>query len=331
MVILFVCMGNTYRSRLAEAYLRWLAVPGVSVSSAGVRADMNLNGPITSYARELIDEYGLADYGKRSWTALEQGLLARADMVVCMNRQVYDTARAAGFEFPLRTFIWDIPDVSLMLLNASGDLPKVPHIARKTFGQIIERVNELTVYVRRPQPKEMVDILTPDGRLTGRRADVDTIHARGLWHQGIHAVLFNDADEVLFEKRSAAIIGNPGLWDLTLGGISAAGEVPEVTLTRELEEELGVGARPDQVRKLFVWRYNHYLPRYGLHSRTLVHTYAIRLAGRPRVKLQESEVAAARYLPLAEAGRFVNAGRGRLGEMIATHHYFRRLLEAART
>jgi protein-tyrosine-phosphatase len=36
----FVCTGNLYRSRMAEAYLRSKAIPGLEVTSSGVLAEM---------------------------------------------------------------------------------------------------------------------------------------------------------------------------------------------------------------------------------------------------------------------------------------------------
>jgi 8-oxo-dGTP pyrophosphatase MutT (NUDIX family) len=175
----------------------------------------------------------------------------------------------------------------------------------------------------------MVDVLHPDGTPTGRTANVDTIHTRGLWHQGVHAALITPAGEALFQKRSATIIVNPNLWDFTMGGISAAGEQPADTLVRELHEELGITVHPSQANKLFTWRYNHYLPSYGLHSRTLVHTYLIMLEHPPPLHLQAKEVADAQYLPLRTARHFINSGRSPLGEITSTQHYYSKLLDAA--
>jgi len=322
-------MGNTYRSRLAEAYLKYLDVPGVYVRSAGIKADQNLNGHITSYAADLLHEYGLEEFGKPTWTALGQGLLDQVDMAICMNRQVYEEAMSAGYTLPLRTFIWDVADVNFMLAHSPDAAMRVPHVARHTFTHIIGRVNELVVYLRRPKPTELVDILTADGRPTGRRTDVDSIHTRGLWHQGVHAVVYTDQGAALFEKRSESIIGNSGLWDMTMGGICDAGEDPDATVRRELEEELGVRVAPGQITKLFVWRYNHYLPRYGLHNRSLVHTYVVETAHPDPLQLQESEVADARYLRFRQAAAFIGAGRSTLGRMTSTHNYYRKVLAAA--
>jgi protein-tyrosine-phosphatase/8-oxo-dGTP pyrophosphatase MutT (NUDIX family) len=329
MIVMFVCMGNTYRSRLAEVYLKSLAIPGVEVQSAGVAASENLNGRITSYAQGLIEEFELERYSKPTWDALKQNRLSAADIVVCMNRSVYQAAEAAGFKMPLRTFIWDVADVSNLILHGHQADIRVPHIARQTYVQIMNRVNELTTYLRRPAPKELIDVLKPDGSLTGMKANVDEIHTKGLWHRGAHALVYTDAGEVLLEKRSTAIINNPGLWDLTMGGISSAGESPDVTLVRELEEELGIKATPKQIKKLFVWRYNHYLPHYGLHSRSLTHTYLVRVPKISGLKLQPSEVETTRLLTFQQASQFIQQRRAKLGSMITTTAYFGQILKAA--
>ncbi|HUD11164.1 MAG TPA: NUDIX domain-containing protein, partial [Candidatus Saccharimonadia bacterium] len=162
-----------------------------------------------------------------------------------------------------------------------------------------------------------------------RQTDVDTIHTKGYWHQGIHATVYTNAGEVLFEKRATTMIGGAGLWDLTMGGISSAGEDPDQTVLRELREELGISARPEHVTKLFVWRYNHYLPHYGLHSRSLTHTYLVRVDALPRLALQRSEVETAKSMPFRQAGRFVNEGHSAMGELGSAHRYYRQLLDAA--
>jgi 8-oxo-dGTP pyrophosphatase MutT (NUDIX family)/protein-tyrosine-phosphatase len=324
-------MGNTYRSRLAEAYLNSLQLPGVTVKSAGVRAGKNLNGPITSYAHELLHEYDLEKYANPNWTQLGQNQLSNSDAVICMNHAVYDEARRQNFIFPVRTFIWDVPDVSKILLEYPEKSSTIPHIAQKTFSLITKRVNELCVYLKRPTPKEQIDILEPDGTVTGRTSDVNTIQSMGLWHRGVHAAVYTPAGMILFEKRSETIIGNPGLWDMTFGGIVSAGEDPGVTVLRELEEELGIKARPDQVKKLFVWRYNHLLPHYGLHNRSMVHTYLIRIEQPPSLTLQRSEVADAKWLTVAGARDFIRSGHSELGELATTQEIYKRMVEAVQT
>ena len=322
-------MGNTYRSRLAEAYLKSLGLPGIKVASAGVRAYQDLNGPVTPYARDLIKEYGLSRFGKNRWTQLTQAQLDKADLVICMNRAVYHDGQSDGFRFPDRTAIWDIGDVSRLALLQHKLDDRLPHITKKTFGDIIERVNELAIYLRRERPKELVDVLNPDGSPTGQLADIDSIHTKGLWHAGVHAAIVTADRYALLQKRSATIIGHPNQWDFTMGGIVGAGERPEVTLLREIKEEMGLKLPEKNLRKLYAYRYNHHLPHYGIQTKVLLHTYLIVLPRRHQLRLQTKEVADARYLPFPEAAAFIRNGKSDLGETTPSRHYFTQLLRAA--
>jgi isopentenyl-diphosphate delta-isomerase len=249
--------------------------------------------------------------------------------VVCMNRLVYEAALHDGFKFPLRTFIWNIADVNQILRDWPHHRERIPPIAHRTFHDIVAKTDEFAAYLRRRRPTEQVDICLPDGTPTGRTADVDTIHTQGLWHQGVHAAVVTPKRQALLQKRSATIIVNAGLWDFTMGGIMGAGELPEQALQREVSEEMGFQIKPQQVTKLFTWRYNHFLSTYGLHTRALIHTYLIVVTGAESMQLQTAEVADARYLSLREARRFVNSGHSQLGEISHPRQYYNRLLDAA--
>lgn len=50
----FVCSGNTFRSRTAEAYLKSKGVAGIVVSSSGPTANLDLNGPISWWGQRII-------------------------------------------------------------------------------------------------------------------------------------------------------------------------------------------------------------------------------------------------------------------------------------
>lgn len=328
MVIMFVCMGNTYRSRLAEVYAKSLQAPGLTFVSAGVDAKSNMNGPITPIAMQITAEYHFEAYSKPNWSQLTQGQLDKAAIVICMNRLVQEAGLRAGYKFPLRTMVWSIADVDQLIRDFPNHPEKIPPVAHKTFGEIQQHVDELLVYLRRPRSKEMVDTFLADGTPTGRKTDIDSIHTKGLWHHGVHAAIVTADRQALFEKRSSSIIGNPGLWDFSFGGIVASGETPDQALGRELHEELGLRLDWANVNPLFIARYNHYLPHYGLHNKVFIHTYLITLERKKVLRLQKSEVAAAKFLPLTEAKRFINRGDSELGQVIPAHQYYHKLFAA---
>ena len=67
MKIHFICSGNTFRSRLAEAYLKSKNINNLIVSSSGIEASKNFNGPIASHTAWLSDKYNLGPYMSETW------------------------------------------------------------------------------------------------------------------------------------------------------------------------------------------------------------------------------------------------------------------------
>ncbi len=82
---------------------------------------------------------------------------------------------------------------------------------------------------------------------TASRAEV---HGNNLRHRAVHILLFNQAGEVLLQKRSRWKDRHPNLWDSSAAGHVAAGEDYDSTARRELREELGVAADLERVAKL---------------------------------------------------------------------------------
>lgn len=317
-------MGNTYRSRLAEAYLNSLGLPGVSVISSGVAASRNENGPLSWYAAQLLHKYGLKT--KPGWTQLTQDLLDKSDIVICVNRAVYRLCREQ-YQLPERVIVWDVPDV-YDLVGDKDPTHSPPEVTERTFRLIRHHVDELTFWLRRPRHKEQLDILTPDGQPTGQTTDINTAHIKGYWHGGVHGLVYSPTGKVLMGKRSQTIVSSPGLWEIGFGGIITAGETPEQTLLREGHEELGLNLETKPQRKLGVWRYNHYLPRYGLHTRCQVHTFFVQVSERSRLKLQESEVTAAEWVPLSRALAAAARARWAEGQVVPQHRFNHWMLES---
>ena len=112
MHILFVCQGNTYRSRMAEAYARSLNAENVTISSCGLKASRNLNGPIAWYALRSLIKQGMANQLCPHWTQLTQSHLDGADYTIFMHGKV---AEACAVDYSLdkrRNESWDIEDVN---------------------------------------------------------------------------------------------------------------------------------------------------------------------------------------------------------------------------
>lgn len=95
--------------------------------------------------------------------------------------------------------------------------------------------------------QEMLDIFDERMQRTGT-ASRSEAHARGLWHQTFHCWIVSDFPErsLLFQERHPGKETFPGRLDVSCAGHLLAGEQAADGL-RELEEELGVVARFDEL------------------------------------------------------------------------------------
>lgn len=117
---------------------------------------------------------------------------------------------------------------------------------------------------------ELFDVVNANDEPVGR-ATRREVHARGLWHRAVHALVFDRAGRVFLQKRSWRKDMAPGCWDSSCSGHLDAGENYDAAILRELAEEIGVIApaenRPARWFRLtacaetgweFVWVYRFF-------------------------------------------------------------------------
>jgi len=110
MKIHFVCSGNTFRSRLAEAYFNSKNIPSLEMSSSGIAAGRNLNGPIAWYAMRIIKNNGLVNFMSNYWQQTTKELIEGKNLVIFMKKSHYDFCR--DFLIPDQKYlIWNIEDI----------------------------------------------------------------------------------------------------------------------------------------------------------------------------------------------------------------------------
>ena len=66
------------------------------------------------------------------------------------------------------------------------------------------------------------------------------VHAENLLHRAVHILVFNQAGELLLQKRSAWKDREPSKWDSSAAGHLEPGESYDAAAIRETEEELGI-------------------------------------------------------------------------------------------
>lgn len=147
----FVCSGNSYRSRLAEAYLKSkLGSKEIKVSSSGIAATLHKfgNGPICWYAMRLMKRNALIEFMSWQQQQTTKELLNGVDLLICMRQEHLDFCQnEMGYTGEFE--VWNIPDLNEM----DGFIPStqpglktdINHInlTEQTFELITEKVDNL--------------------------------------------------------------------------------------------------------------------------------------------------------------------------------------------
>lgn len=151
MHIHFVCSGNSYRSRLAEVYLKSKLIDkSILVDSSGTKAEKHRfgNGPICWYAMRLMKRKELISHMSWKERQTTKEILKDVDLLICMRQAHLDFCQnelgyAGKFE------VWEIPGLNEM----NGFIPStepgietdINHIklTEQTYELITKKVDSL--------------------------------------------------------------------------------------------------------------------------------------------------------------------------------------------
>ena len=138
-IIHFICTGNTYRSRLAEAYFNSLKLPDIKAISSGINAGMTEDGPIEWYAMRLIHDNWLIEYMSRDSKRTSRELLNKGIFTVFMKPIHLDVCKnSLGYSSELNQ-VWNIEDLHPRGLDDND----IIETSEKTFEPIKAKVNSL--------------------------------------------------------------------------------------------------------------------------------------------------------------------------------------------
>ena len=87
---------------------------------------------------------------------------------------------------------------------------------------------------------ELIDILTPEGKSTGKTALKSEAHKNGWFHATAHIWFFTSDKKILLQKRALTKKVFPGIWDISVAGHIGAGEEVLEGAKREVFEEIGL-------------------------------------------------------------------------------------------
>lgn len=97
---------------------------------------------------------------------------------------------------------------------------------------------------------ELFDVIDSKGNPTGQIVSREKVHAEGIPHRTAHIWIIREKEgrvQILLQKRSQNKDSFPGKFDTSSAGHIQAGDEPLESALRELKEELGISAVPEQL------------------------------------------------------------------------------------
>ena len=165
------------------------------------------------------------------------------------------------------------------------------------------------------KPMELFDILNPDGSKTGIVRERVVAHREGSLHATVHMWIVRPNEksgyDVLLQKRSQTKDSNPGSYDISSAGHVDAGDEILESAIRELKEELGIEAKPEELHYIGVHYGAFEAEFYGKMFRdrelssVYVYTEPVEIEN---LKLQKEEVEAVRWMDYEECRQKVHDG-----------------------
>ena len=164
---------------------------------------------------------------------------------------------------------------------------------------------------------EYFDICDESGSPTGEIIDRETAHRDGILHRTAHVWIVRKKTQgydILLQKRSMEKDSFPGLYDTSSAGHIPTGSEPLPSAIRELQEELGIAAKPEQLIYAGSFRIQYEEKFHGQIFRdnevTKVYVYQEPVDIKELI-LQKSEVDEVRWFDLEEVWTEIKTSRER--------------------
>ena len=164
---------------------------------------------------------------------------------------------------------------------------------------------------------EWLDIVDEAGQPTGETVLRTVAHRDGIPHRTAHVWVVRETDdgtEILLQKRSKEKDSFPGLYDTSSAGHIPAGTEPLASALRELNEELGIRVRPEELcfAGLFRIRYEKVFHEALFRDNEITWVYVYREPVElDNLTLQRDEVEEVRWFALDRVWEEIQHDRGR--------------------
>jgi protein-tyrosine-phosphatase len=143
MTIHFICRGNVFRSRMAEAYARSLLGNTAVVNSSGVEASIYPEVYISPFASIPLKEKNLLQFASQQCTLTSQAVLDAANVIVFVDPSIErDVKKKFTIPAKAKTYTWQVADIDVRHPIASDDVEKI-EVGRETLNEIMGLVDSL--------------------------------------------------------------------------------------------------------------------------------------------------------------------------------------------
>ncbi|MBN1382478.1 MAG: NUDIX domain-containing protein [Deltaproteobacteria bacterium] len=138
--------------------------------------------------------------------------------------------------------------------------------------------------------QEIFDVVDLNDHVIGRATRKECNSNPNLIHRAVFILIYNDKNQILWQKRSLTKDTVPGQWVTSASGHVAAGDDYEQTAVREVKEELGIEVSSLEFMGKFLYRYrteNEYSAVFKARSNGPFH-------------YNREEISAIRFMTIAE-------------------------------
>jgi len=141
---------------------------------------------------------------------------------------------------------------------------------------------------------ELIDIYDENNNPTGARKMKSEAHCDGLWHRNIHIWIYNSVGEILLQLRAKEKPLYPDVWDVSVAGHVGTGEDLLVSALREVEEEIGLKIKPEDLQFFKIRKIN--MVYKEIQNNEFAYIYFLKFDGDiSQLKLQDEELQAIKF------------------------------------
>lgn len=142
---------------------------------------------------------------------------------------------------------------------------------------------------------EIFDIVDENDQIIGQATRHEAHQNPNLIHRVVHVWIINNKNQILIQQRSLTKDKAPGYWDISCGGHIKSGDSPEITVKRELKEELGINVKCMFIKK--------YVEKFTDQAEMVNLYYAI---SNGPFKFNEEEITQLKFFSESETQKLIN-------------------------